>query len=223
MKAKEPIADSRVRLYPDGKYRWVYEVPMLKNPSILIDVYKVLGISFGLVWLLNVIFISCEDGLSLSNLWGLSYGFLILMGVFLVIGYVAYVIVAWTYGWKYVVLFTLDEKEVKHEQMPRQVKKAQVLGALTSMVGIAAGKPGVVGTGLLAASRTSSTSVLANVARVIPCRRMNLIKVNQLLNKNRIFVPEEDFDFVYDFLCQHCTKAKITQRSSTSEAAEPGA
>ena len=30
--------DSRVTLYPDGKYRWVYEVPMLKNPSILKDV-----------------------------------------------------------------------------------------------------------------------------------------------------------------------------------------
>ena len=206
-------ADSLVTLYPDGKYRWVYEVPMLKNPSILIDVYKVLGISFGIVWLFNVLIISCEDGLSLENLWGITSGFLILMGVFLIIGYIAYVIVAWCYGWKYVVLFTLDEKEVKHEQMPRQVKKAQVLGALTSMVGIAAGKPGVVGTGLLAASRTSSTSVLANVAHVIPCRRMNLIKVNQLLNKNRIFVPEEDFDFVYDFLCQHCTKAKITQRA----------
>jgi hypothetical protein len=45
--------DSRVTLCPDGKYRWVYEVPMLKNPSILYDVYKVLGISFGVVWLLN--------------------------------------------------------------------------------------------------------------------------------------------------------------------------
>ena len=42
-------ADSRVTFYPDGKYRWVYEVPMLKNPSILIDVYKVLGISFAIV------------------------------------------------------------------------------------------------------------------------------------------------------------------------------
>ena len=30
--------DSRVTLYPDGKYRWVYEVPMLKNPNILLDV-----------------------------------------------------------------------------------------------------------------------------------------------------------------------------------------
>ena len=200
--------DSRVTLYPDGKYRWVYEVPMLKNPSILMDVYKVLGISFGLVWLFNVLIISCEDGLTLDSLWGISSGFLVLMAVFLVIGYVAYVIVAWYYGWKYVVLFEMDEKEVKHLQMPLQVKKAKVLGALTAMAGAAAGRPGVVGLGLLASSHFSTTSILANVARLVPCRRMNLIKVNQTLNKNRVYVPDEDFDFVYDFLCQHCTKAK---------------
>lgn len=202
------LADSRVTLCPDGKYRWVYEVPMLKNPSILIDVYKVLGISFGIVWLFNVIIIGCDDGLTLKSLWDSTSGFLALMGAFLIIGYVAYVIVAWCYGWKYVVLFTLNEREVVHQQMPRQVKKAMLLGALTAMVGGAAGKPGVVGTGLLAASRTSTTSVLADVARLVPCRRHHLIKVNQLLNKNRIFVPDEDFDFVYDFLCQHCPKAK---------------
>ena len=177
-------------------------------PSILIDVYKVLGISFGIVWLFNVIIIGCDDGLTLKSLWDATSGFLALMGAFLIIGYMAYVIVAWCYGWKYVVLFTLDEREVVHQQMPRQVKKAMLLGALTAMVGGAAGKPGVVGTGLLAASRTSTTSVLADVARLVPCRRHHLIKVNQLLNKNRIFVPDEDFDFVYDFLCQHCPKAK---------------
>lgn len=32
------LADNCVKLYPDGKYRWVYEVPMLKNSTILIDV-----------------------------------------------------------------------------------------------------------------------------------------------------------------------------------------
>lgn len=201
-------ADSRVTLYPDRKYRWVYEVPMLKNPSILFDVYKVLGISFGIVWLFNVVLIGCENGYDLESLWGITSGFLVLMLVFLVIGYIAYVIVAWYYGWKYVVLFTMDEKEVIHQQMPRQVKKAKVLGALTTLVGAAAGKPGVMGTGVLAASRSTSTSVLANVSRLIPCRRLHLIKVNQLLNKNRVFVPDEDFDFVYDFLCQHCPKAK---------------
>ena len=204
----ETPADSRVKLYPDGKYRWIYEVPMLKNPSILIDVYKVLGISFGIVWLFNVLLVGCEDGLNLKNLWSLTSGFLVLYLVFLVIGYVAYFIVAWYYGWKYIVLFTLDEKQVVHQQMPRQTEKAKVLGALTALLGAAAGKPGVMGTGVLSASRTSSTSVLANVSRLIPRRRLHLIKVNQLLNKNRVFVPDEDFEFVYDFLCQHCPKAK---------------
>ena len=204
----ETPADSRVKLYPDGKYRWVYEVPMLKNPTILFDVYKVLGISFGIVWLFNVLLISCEDGLNLRNLWSFTSGFLILMLVFLVIGYVAYFIVAWYYGWKYIVLFTLDEKEVVHQMMPRQMEKAKVLGALTALIGSVAGKPGVMGAGVLAASRSTSTSVLANVARLVPRRRFHLIKVNQLLNKNRVFVPDEDFDFVYNFLCQHCPKAK---------------
>lgn len=203
----ETPADSRVKLYPDGKYRWVYEVPMLKNPTILFDVYKVLGISFGIVWLFNVLLISCEDGLNLRNLWSFTTGFLILMLVFLVIGYVAYFIVAWSYGWKYIVLFTLDEKEVVHQMMPRQIEKAKVLGALTALIGSVAGKPGVMGAGVLAASRSTSTSVLANVTRLVPRRRLHLIKVNQVLNKNRVFVPDEDFDFVYNFLCQHCPKA----------------
>ena len=125
------MTDSRVTLCPDGKYRWVFEVPMLKNPSILYDVYKVLGISFGVVWLLNVLLIGCEDGFSLENLWGSTYVLLAVALVLAVIALIAYVIVAWCYGWKYVVLFTMDEKEIVHQQMPRQVKKAQILGALT--------------------------------------------------------------------------------------------
>jgi hypothetical protein len=201
-------SDSRVTLYPDGKYRWVYEVPMLKNPSILFDVYKVLGIGFGVVWLLVLLLICVEDGFTFKNIWNITSGFLILYLVFLIIGYIAHVIVAWSYGWKYVVLFTLDEKLVVHQQMPRQIKKARVLGALIALVGAATGKPGVVGSGVLAASRSTLTSELANVERLIPCRRLHLIKVNQLLNKNRVFVPDEDFDFVYDFLCQYCPKAK---------------
>ena len=153
---------NRVTLFPDGNYRWVYEVKMLTNPTILFDVYKVLGISFGVVWLFMLLINGCEGNLTLGSIWEFSYGFLVLMAVFVVIGIVAYFIVAWVYDWKYVVLYTLNEKEVIHQQMPRQAKKAQVLGALTAMVG-----------GLA----------------------------------DRIYVPDEDFDFVYDFLRKHCPKA----------------
>lgn len=205
--AMDKTIGNRVTLFPDGNYRWVYEVKMLTNPTILFDVYKVLGISFGVVWLFMLLINGCEGNLTLGSIWEFSYGFLVLMAVFVVIGIVAYFIVAWVYDWKYVVLYTLNEKEVIHQQMPRQAKKGQVLGALTAMVGGLAGKSGVVGAGLLTASKTSSISKLADVAHLIPNRRRNLIKVNQLFNRNRIYVPDEDFDFVYDFLRKHCTKA----------------
>ena len=205
---KEESINNRVKLYPDGKYRWIYEVPMLKNPSIIIDVFKVVGISLGIVWLFMVLLSVYDGDFSLESLLDTSMVFVGLMLVFAVIVFLAYVILAWHYGWKYVVLFTMDKSELVHQQMPYQVKKAQVLGALAAMIGGAAGNLGMVGTGVLAASRTTSISTLVRVNRLIPVRRMNLIKVNQKLHKNRIYVPDEDFDFVYDFLCQQCVNAK---------------
>lgn len=199
---------NRVRLCPDGKYRWEYEVPMLKNPSILTDVYKVLGISIGIVWLFMILLTACDGDLGLESLWFQTRLFLLIFILMAVLGALGYLIVAWVYGWKYEVRFTLDEKQLVHEQMPGQMKKAKMLGRLTTIVGLLARKPSVAGAGMLSASRSTTTSTLANVARLIPCRRRNLIKVNQLLNKNRVYVSDEDFDLVYDFLCRHCTKAK---------------
>ena len=47
-------ADERVKLCNDGKYRWVFEVNMLKNPTILFDVYNVMFMSFIIVFLIVV-------------------------------------------------------------------------------------------------------------------------------------------------------------------------
>ena len=38
-----------VRLCSDGKYRWVYEMNLLKNPTIFFTVLKVMMISVGIV------------------------------------------------------------------------------------------------------------------------------------------------------------------------------
>lgn len=195
-------------LCPDGKYRWVFDVPMLKNPTILFDVYWVLVISFGVVWLFVLLLVGCENGFRLADIWETTRNFLLLMGVFFVIGYVAYFFVAWSYGWKYSVLFIMDEKEVVHKQLSKTVHKARVIGALTALAGAASGKPGMIGMGVLAANRTSMTTSLDSVRRLVPRRRFNLIKVNQKLNRNRVYVAAEDFDFVYQFLCEHCPKAR---------------
>ena len=183
-----------VRLCNDGKYRWVYEMNLLKNPTIFITVLKVMMISVGIVWLFGLVI-------------GLGNMSCIMLGIFVVLTIIGVLITAAILG-KYVVLFEMDEKEVTHIQMPRQVKKAEVIGLITALVGAMAKSPTTMGAGMLAASKTKSTSVFANVRRVKARRRFNLIKVNQLLDKNQVYVPDEDFDFVYDFIKSHCTKAK---------------
>lgn len=204
---KEEIGN-KVTLCQDGKYRWVYEVNMLTNYSILFDVWKVFGISIVIIIILFTIIFLFTGELSLDIFIGMGKGVFFSAAILAVLSILGYLLYAAISGWKYVALFIMDEKEVTHQQMPREVKKGQIIGALTILAGLASGRPGVIGTGILSQSRSSMTSTLANVKRLIPSRRMNLIKVNQLLAKNRVYVNDEDFDFVYDFLCQHCVNAK---------------
>ena len=175
------ISSTHPVLCPDGKYRWVYDVPMLKNPSILLEVFWVLGISFGIVWLLVLLMGGCESHFRPSELWDITRGFLLLTALFFVLGCVAYFFVSWHYGWKYSILFIMDEHEVVHKQLPGTESKARAIGKSTSF---------------------------SSVRRLIPCRRRHLIKVRERFSRNMVFVPEEDFDFVYQFLCDHCPDAK---------------
>ena len=194
-----------VRLCSDGKYRWVYEMNLLKNPTIFLTVLKVMMISVGIVWLFGLIIGLGDMKLDYFLFWTKLSG--IMLGIFVVLTIIGVLITAAILG-KYVVLFEMDEKEVTHIQMPRQVKKAEVIGLITALVGAMAKNPTTIGTGMLAASKTKSTSVFANVRRVKARRRLNLIKVNQLLDKNQVYVPDEDFDFVYDFIKSRCINAK---------------
>ena len=194
-----------VRLCNDGKYRWAYEMNLLKNPTIFLTVLKVMMISIGIVWLFGLIIGLGDMDLDYFLFWTKLSG--IMLGVFVVLTIIGVLITAAVLG-KYVVLFEMDEMGVTHIQMPRQVKKAEVIGLITVLVGAMAKSPTTMGAGMLAASKTKSTSVFANVRRVKARRRLNLIKVNQLFDKNQVYVPDEDFDFVYDFIKSRCTNAK---------------
>ena len=163
-----------VRLCSDGKYRWVYEMNLLKNPTIFFTVLKVMMISIGIVWLFGLIIGLGDMKLEYFLFWTKLSG--IMLGIFVVLTIIGVLITAVILG-KYVVLFEMDEKEVTHIQMPRQVKKAEAIGLITALVGAMAKNPTTIGTGMLAASKTKSTSVFANVRRVKARRRLNLIKV----------------------------------------------
>ena len=210
----ENLADEQVTEHiwrcPDGMYRWYCELSMLKNPVILFTAWKVLGISFGVVYLFVLIVSAVSDSMyGWRGFFDLTWGFVLLTLAIAVIAVFAYLLVAWCYGWKYIVLFEMDDKIVRHIQVPRQFKKAQALTWLTILAGIAAKRPAVSGAGLLSMTRNTSTSEFKNVEWLVIRPRRNLIKVNQLLNRNQIYAEAEDFDFVREHIVAHCAKARV--------------
>ena len=198
---------SRVSLCEDGKYRWTYPLDMLKNPSILFVLLKIFGILLSIPLLIALLSAAANN--DWQKIWdGFIKIWLIVMVVFFVIILISYLIVVWMNGGKYVVNFTMDEKRLIHEQVPVQYERARKVGLLAALVGIFAKRPAAAGAGALAASRDTSVSVFDKVRRVKPRRGQNLIKVNQSLERNQVYVPDEDFDFVLDFIRKHCPNAK---------------
>lgn len=198
---------SRVRQCEDGKYRWKYEMNMLTNPTIFWTVFKIFFYIILVGFVIFGTFLYAIHG-DWQGLWGMAKAMLIVLGGFAVLTFLGVLVLAIVYRGKYVVLFEMDEKEIAHIQEPRQFRKAQKMGAITALAGGAARNYTAAGAGLLSATKNASTSELACVRSVKPLRRLHLIKVNQLLNKNQIYVPDEDFDFVYEFLKSHCPNLK---------------
>lgn len=200
-----------IRLGTDGKYHWYYEFQMLKNPTILFLLWKIffwIGIGLWAFLLVLALF----DGNFLRDFWEITKTFAIFILAFEVFVALGYFIYAAFLGFKYCVMFEMDDKGVVHMQMPRQFKKAQAVSFMTVIAGIATGNPGTIGTGLLAGSKQSMSSSWNSVRSVEIFRRRGVIKVNELLNKNQVYAQPEDFEWVVQYIKSHVgSKCKISE------------
>ncbi|MBR2834664.1 MAG: zinc-ribbon domain-containing protein [Coriobacteriales bacterium] len=205
-----PPQGSAITLYPDGKYRWVYEYNLFTNPTIFFTIFKIfIGIVLALFLLMLVFEIINGDFSGDTVLDGLkSAG--IALAIMLALTIVGYLVYAIMQGGKYCVLFTMDVNGVEHKQLPKQYKKAQIVSALNVLLGIATGNPTEIGVGLLSA-RDSLSSDFGVVHSIRGSRRGHTIKVNEALNKNQVYVENQDYDFVLNFIRDHCPNAKIVR------------
>ena len=191
----QPTAN--IRRGPDGVYRWIYPFDMRKNPTLLFTVWNVLAIAFGAAFLLTLLITALGGDLDPAGFLRLLKGFALLLLVFLVIGWIAYRIVAGRYGGKYLVIFEMDEEGVTHRQMPEQFETAQALSWLSFMTAPDAGSAGAA---LLAASKSESRVRFSALKSVRVLRRRSTIKVNERLEHSQVYAAPEDFDFVLDYI-----------------------
>ena len=200
----------KVRLCTDGKYRWTYPMSMLKNPVLFFTILKVIGGIFAVI-LIFMVFLSHWDDITNGNFEVIfhdlrMFGYIMLGCIVLTI--IAYLIVAAQYGWNYIIQFTMDEEGFLHEQIPAQKETARKIGKTLAGTGALTLSPGRVGQGMLIANHTSLASDFKLVRKVKPLRKWHTIKVNEPFAKNQIYCDSEDFDFVLNYILEHCPKLK---------------
>jgi len=190
----------------DGKYHWYYEFKLMKNSTILKLLWKIFFWIFVVMWAFLSIVNACDGHFNFNDFIEFSKYFLIIFVGVEVIVAIGYFIYAASQGFRYCVMFEMDEEGVTHTQMPKQFKKAQAISAITMLMGATSGKPGMVGTGLLAASKPSMVSHWSSVKSVeVDCKH-NVIKVNERMNKNQVYAENEDFQFVEEYIISHVSK-----------------
>ena len=208
---KQPVPSNpeelsaRIQLCPDGKYRWSYEVNLWKNPSILLDLMKVFGIIMAGIWFLSVILVPLFDGhLRWHRVVDASTVYIWVIVAMLALCLVGYVISGIISGGRYAAFFVMDEETVTHQQMGKGVKRTQLIAAINMMMDSDSGAAA-----LLVAAQSPFITPFKKVRKIKALRRRHLIKVDELLTKNRIYVEDpEDYEFVLDYISKRCPKAR---------------
>lgn len=190
-----------ITLGEDGKFRWIYEMSLLKNPTIFILIWKIFFFIILGIFAFTLIADAAQgnlDGESALNTLKIFGYFLI--GMTVIVG-ISMLIYAAIMGGKYVVMFTMDEEGINHEQVPTQAKKAKKIGEAAMLAGALSGRFGGMSAGM-ASQRTSMYSEFSKVRKVKAYPRRHLIKVRQLLSNNQVYAAPEDYDFVLGYIRQ---------------------
>lgn len=200
----------------DGKYHWCYEYGLLRNPTILLLIWKIFFWINAGIWLMLVIVGAFSSGFDWKDFMGASKLALLMLALMEVLAAIGYFVYAAILGFRYCVIFEMDESGVTHTQMRKQFKKAQAVSYLAAFMGIMSGRPGTMASNLTAASRQSMSSSWSQVRNVVIISRRNVIKIDERLGHNQVYALPQDFPFVEQFIRTHVTKkCKIIVKESS--------
>ncbi|MCQ2978652.1 MAG: hypothetical protein MJ245_02530 [Clostridia bacterium] len=190
----------------NGTYRWYYEFDMLKNPMVIRTVFKIffyilLGLCTFLI-LLDII----EGNFGVTSLIETTKAMGITAGILFGLSIISYFILAGIYGFKYCVLFEMNDEGIKHIQMEKQFKKAKALAWVEAITGMVSGNATLAGSGLLAGTKNQLTTDFGRVKKVKVIKKHNTIKIVAPFSHNQIYVCDEDFDFVLNYINERTKK-----------------
>lgn len=200
----------------EGTYRWVYTLPMLGNPTLLLYVWRVLFLAFLIVWLFSALTGSiydalCGYGWDWESFAGTGMIFLVLFPIFCFIALIAYLIIAAVNNGESVYIYEMSDKDVTLIVSPSQLRKEKKLRELLVTASL-------IRLDLLSvtlAKRTTHTSSFAFTRKLTAKRNRDAIFLRQLFGSNIIFARPEDYDFVLDHMLSRIPETAKTNVSVT--------
>ena len=122
---EQPVYESEnITMCTDGKYRWVYELNLYKNPAIIKEVGRVMLISLVIVLVLisgfqiiDGIGTLAERLLFVAELAGIL---IVILVVITILGYLLY---SYMMGGTYCALFEMDENRVCNKAQEKHIAK----------------------------------------------------------------------------------------------------
>ena len=202
----------RVQQCGDGKYRWIYKMSTLKNPTMMIRMGKILGVTLLVIYIIAQLASLIGEGEKpfLQTVEMLVPAIFIILAVYIV----SYLLWALLCGGTYVCAFEMDDAGILHAQGQNKTEKQKLIEQMTVLLGAVPPVIGVLGSGLTAAVNSSWKSNFFAVTSLKAKRRYNAIYLNEPGCKNIIYVDGRDFDFVWNFIKARCDKAKTNEGDS---------
>jgi len=181
-------------------YRWRYSVNLYKNVGLLWLFYKV----FSWIFVGCILFALFLDGFKISRA-GVTWT-LIGFATMILLVTISYYLYALIQGGRYTWDFEMNEEGVNATQVPNEAKKTKAIGSVVAAMGVATRNLSQIGVGMTVASCDGAYSRFETVSKVKPDRKHNTINIRNGLIHNQVFVRDEDFDFVLNFITTHCPK-----------------
>ena len=199
--------DDRVKKCDDGKYRWIYELSLSRNPSVFYTLCKVVIISY-FAPLLVLMVVSAREGSMIDTLKWIAPIYLLCGLVLAIVVGLTYYFIYRYYNGSFTFLYEMDEESITLNRYGDDVDKTKLIGQISALTGVLTGSAGLAGSGSYVAASNSARSNFRSVYSIKPYPERDLIKVNSPFLFNEIYVNKQDYDFVLEYIRSHVEQAK---------------
>jgi hypothetical protein len=193
------------RLCDDGVYRWVYVYDLWKNYTVILEIEKIFILTAMVIMIIQGLLGIREKGIVKRLISAAQEAGVILavMTGLLLISYPIYCLLS---KGKYCVLFEMDDRSIMHTRMEKKVEKEDLVEWLWAANEILDSRLLSTGLSIATASEASIETVFADVRKVTVSRKGKTITLRCRITRNQVYVPDDRFEFIRDFILERCPK-----------------